>query len=285
MKLFILVTFIRRKLNISAKKKILPYFQGGFRIDCKKVIANYWNFRAATYKNGINSFDEEERRIWKQTLESFLPFNKSLKILDVGTGAGFLALLFAEMGHEVTGVDLSEGMLEKAKSNAENLGLKIDFSHGDAEKLPFEDNSFDLVVNKYLLWTLPQPSSALLEWKRVLKPGGKIFAIDGNWFDPRPDRYIKRLASEWAARLMKRNQTSMVFKNHYNPIKKSLPLFREINPENIRSLFSEMGFISTTINPLRGVQTFQKNKAPFLQKLLEDTPIFLIVAQKEKDRN
>lgn len=193
-----------------------------------------------------------------------------------------MALLFAEMGHEVTGVDLSEGMLEKAKFNAENLGLKIDFSHGDAEKLPFEDNSFDLVVNKYLLWTLPQPSSALLEWKRVLKPGGKIFAIDGNWFDPRPDRYIKRLASEWTARLMKRNQTSLIFKNHYNPIKNSLPLYREINPENISSLFSEMGFISTTINPLKKVQTFQKNKAALLQKLLEDTPIFLIVAQKEK---
>lgn len=148
-----------------------------------------------------------------------------------------MALLFAEMGHEVTGVDLSEGMLEKAKFNAENLGLKIDFSFGDAEKLPFEDNSFDLVGSKYLLWTLHQPSSAILEWKRVLKPGGKIFAIDGNWFDPRPDRYIKRLTSECATRLIKRNQTSLIFKKHYNPIKNSLPFYREINPENISSLF------------------------------------------------
>ena len=62
-----------------------------------------------------------------------------MKILDVGTGAGFLALLFAEMG-QVTGIDLSVGMLEKAKHNAENMGLKIDFFHGDAENLSFEDS-------------------------------------------------------------------------------------------------------------------------------------------------
>ncbi len=73
------------------------------------------------------------------------------------------------MGHQVTGVDISSGMLEKAKHNAHNMGLEIDFLYGDAEKLPFEDSSFDLVTNKFLLWTLQQPSCAVREWKRVLK--------------------------------------------------------------------------------------------------------------------
>jgi ubiquinone/menaquinone biosynthesis C-methylase UbiE len=137
-------------------------------MDCKQVIANYWNSRASTYTNGINSFDEEERAVWKQMLENSLPFRERLKVLDVGTGSGFLALLFAEMEHEVTGIDLSEGMLEKAKNNAKSMGLEIDFYHGDAESLPFEDGSFDLVVSKFLLWTLPHPSSAVQEWKTVL---------------------------------------------------------------------------------------------------------------------
>lgn len=86
-------------------------------------------------------------------------------------GTGFFALLFAEMGHKVTGVDLSAGMLKKAKYNADNMGLKIDFFHRDAEYLPFENSSFDLVTNKFLLWTLQQPSCAVREWKRVLKTG------------------------------------------------------------------------------------------------------------------
>ncbi len=92
---------------------------GGIFIDCKEVIADYWNFRSSTYKNGVNGFDEDERTVWKQIFEKSLFSGKRLKVLDVGTGTGFLALLFAEMGYEVTGIDLSEGMLEKAKHNAD----------------------------------------------------------------------------------------------------------------------------------------------------------------------
>ena len=252
-----------------------------YYIDCKKVIANYWNFRSSTYTNGVNGFDEEERTIWKQMLEKSLPSRKRLNILDVGTGAGFLALLFAEMGHEVTGIDLSEGMLERAKRNAENMALEIDLFHGDAENLPFEDNYFDLVVSKYLLWTLQEPSCAVREWKRVLKPGGMIFAIDGNWFDPRPGKCIKRGLFEWAERFMKKNKYSMVFKDCYGPIRKFLPLYEEINPENISILFSETGFINTVVNPLLEVQQFQKNRYSLPQRLLGDTSIFLISGQKE----
>ncbi len=199
-------------------------FLGGICIDCKKVITNYWNIRSSTYTNGVNGFDEEERRVWKQTFENSLPANERLKILDVGTGAGFLALLFAEMGHEVTGIDLSAGMLEKAKHNAENMGLKINFFYGDAENLSFEDSSFDLVVSKFLLWTLPKPSCAVREWKRVLKPNGRVFAIDGDWFDPRPNRRIKRKIFEWTGRLVKKNHNSLVFKIYYGSIRDFLPL-------------------------------------------------------------
>jgi ubiquinone/menaquinone biosynthesis C-methylase UbiE len=199
----------------------------------------------------------------------------------VGTGTGFLALLFAEMGHEVTGIDLSEGMLEKAKHNADNMGLEIDLFYGDAENLPFEDCSFDLVVNKCLLWTLPDPSRAVREWKRVLKPGGMIFAIDGNWFDPRPDRYIKRMLSELTERFVKKNQYSRIFKNSYDPIRNSLPFYEKISSENISLLFSKTGLVNTIINPLLGVQKFQRNRHPFSQRLLKSNSIFLISGQKK----
>jgi ubiquinone/menaquinone biosynthesis C-methylase UbiE len=204
-----------------------------------------------------------------------------LKVLDVGTGAGFLALLFAEMGHEVTGVDLSAGMLEKAKHNAEHMGLEVDFFYGDAENLPFEDSSFDLVVNKFLLWTLPQPSHAVREWRRVLKPGGRIFAIDGDWFDPRPSKRIKRFVSEWTERFVKKNPNSLIFKDHYWPIKNYLPLFEEISPENASFLFSETGLVNTEVDPLLEVQKFKKNRQPFPQRLLGNNSIFLISGQKE----
>lgn len=246
------------------------------------MIANYWNIRSSTYKNGVSGFDEEERAVWKKIFESSLSSGEHLKVLDVGTGAGFLALLFAEMGHEVTGVDLSTGMLEKAKHNAESMGLEVDFFYGDAENLPFEDNSFDLVVNKFLLWTLPQPSYAVWEWKRVLKPGGRVFAIDGDWFDPKPSKRIKRLTSEWTERFVKKNRNSLIFRNYYGPIKNSLPLFEEISPENASLLLSETGFVNTEVDHLLKVQKYKKNRQSLLQKLLGNNSIFLISGQKEQ---
>ncbi|AAM07593.1 TPA: methyltransferase domain-containing protein [Methanosarcina acetivorans] len=249
-------------------------------MDCKKVIADYWNLRSSTYTNGENGFDAEERIIWRRMLENFLPPGQRLKVLDVGTGPGFLALLFAEMGHEVTAVDISMGMLEKARNNAKTLGVKVDLFHGDAEKLPFEDCYFDLVVNKYLLWTLPQPEIAVQEWMRVLKPGGRVFAIDGNWFNPRPDKKVKRWITGVVNPDMNKNPSRSFFNEFYGPIRKALPLYEDISPENVSVVFSKMGFENTAVNPLQEAQKFKKSKLPFIQRFLRDTPIFLITGQK-----
>ncbi len=78
-------------------------------------------------------------------------------------------------------------MLDKARENALQNGFDIKFAKGDAAELPFEDNKFDIVVSRFVLWTLPNPEAALKEWSRVLKAGGKIVYIDGNWYsDARP---------------------------------------------------------------------------------------------------
>ena len=102
-------------------------------------------------------------------------------ILDVGTGTGAMALVLAEMGHDVSGIDLSDGMLNKAKEKAKQANLPVEFKIGDAEKLSFPDDTFDVVINRHLLWTLPHPEKAIKEWNRVLKPGGQVVILDGNF--------------------------------------------------------------------------------------------------------
>jgi ubiquinone/menaquinone biosynthesis C-methylase UbiE len=172
-------------------------------------------------------------------------------------------------------------MLEKAKHNAQNMGLEIDFFYGDAEDLPFEDSSFDLVTNKFLLWTLQQPSCAVREWKRVLKPGGMVFAIDGDWFDPRPSKRVKRMLFEWTETVVKKNPKTSIFKDYYGPIRSSLPLYEEISPKKASFLFSETGFVNTSINPLLEVQKFKKSRQSIPQRILGNNSIFLISGQKE----
>jgi len=98
-------------------------------------------------------------------------------------GTGVLSLPLSEIGHNVTGIDLSDGMLGRAKEKANDQNLRAEFRIGDAENLSFEDESFDVVINRHLLRTLPDPEQAISEWKRVLKPGGKVIIIDGSWGD------------------------------------------------------------------------------------------------------
>jgi len=132
--------------------------------------------------------------------KSHLPVSL-LKVLDVGCGTGVMGLLFAEMGHQVTGVDLSEGMMAKAREKAYVQKLSIELRRGDAEHLPFNDGSFNVVVNRHLLWTLPHPEIALKEWHRVLKKGGMVIIIDGVWKDKSFPIRAKRILSDGLARI------------------------------------------------------------------------------------
>jgi SAM-dependent methyltransferase len=105
-------------------------------------------------------------------------------LLDVGCGTGFLALLLAELGHRVTGVDLADGMLAIARGKAAAIPGNAPppaFRWGDAIDPPLPAASVDAVVNRHLLWTLTDPARAFVNWRRLLRPGGRVVAIDGLW--------------------------------------------------------------------------------------------------------
>ncbi|MEA1864455.1 MAG: class I SAM-dependent methyltransferase [Euryarchaeota archaeon] len=70
---------------------------------------------------------------------------------DVGCGTGVLSLLSSEIGHNITGIDLPDGMLGRAKEKADDWNLSAEFKIDDAENLSFEDGSFDSVINRHLL--------------------------------------------------------------------------------------------------------------------------------------
>jgi ubiquinone/menaquinone biosynthesis C-methylase UbiE len=154
-----------------------------YETDLKGTIATRWSIRARTYDlspgHGIHS--EREKQAWVNILSEALDHKTNLTVLDVGTGTGALALLLAEMNHKVAGIDLSEKMLVRAREKARTASLKAYFKLGDAETPAFENESFDAVVCRHLLWTLPDPERAVDAWRKVLKPGGRVVIIDGNF--------------------------------------------------------------------------------------------------------
>lgn len=108
-----------------------------------------------------------------------LDLKPGMKVLDVACGTGNLAIPAAKAGAEVTGVDIAPNLIESAIERAESEGVKAKFEVGDAEALPYEDNSFDVVMTMFGAMFAPRPDVTASELIRVTKPGGLIAMA--NW--------------------------------------------------------------------------------------------------------
>ena len=102
-------------------------------------------------------------------------------MLDLGTGTGFFAFVFAAKGHEATGIDLTPDMIERARETVNILGLDATFNVMDAERPEFDPESFDVLVTRNLTWTLPHLEEAYREWYKLLKPGGVLINFDADY--------------------------------------------------------------------------------------------------------
>jgi len=149
----------------------------------------YWTGRASGYSE-VNQWElaTGQKEKWKNRLreeigEHFSDRNpENLRVLEIGTGPGFFAILLCELGYNVTAVDLAPAMLDEAKRNAGALAESICFLQMDAEALAFADESFDAIVSRNLTWNLPHPGRAYAEWARALKPDGLLLNFDANWY-------------------------------------------------------------------------------------------------------
>lgn len=104
---------------------------------------------------------------------------RGASVLDVACGSGQISLAAAAAGADVTGLDLADNLIQKARQNAESMSLSIRFDQGDAESLPYEDESFDYVISAIGAMFAPAPDRVAAEMVRVCKPGGTIAMA--NW--------------------------------------------------------------------------------------------------------
>lgn len=141
------------------------------------------------------SFDEEAdhgltnpqvRDAWRRRLHTWVPAT-ARRVLDIGCGTGSLSVLLAERSHQVTAIDLSRAMLREAASKVQSDGepdgggATVDLAIADASSPPFRARSFDAIVCRHLVWTLPNPHDALANWASLLVPSGRLVAIEGRW--------------------------------------------------------------------------------------------------------
>jgi len=146
----------------------------------KQQVAAHWDRRAPTFDDdfGHSIRTPAERKAWDRILDLVLRERTPGDALDVGCGTGFLSFELAARGYRVTGIDFAPSMLAEARRKAAERAVAIRFEHGDAEQLTFPSQSFDLVITRHVLWTLPHPDMAIDEWIRVLRPGGRLVIVD-----------------------------------------------------------------------------------------------------------
>lgn len=147
------------------------------------TMTDFWNAAAADFDGAADHGlrDLAVREAWRARLVGWLP-PAPAAVLDLGCGTGSLSLLLTELGHQVTGLDLAEQMVDQARAKC--AGRSATFEVGDASAPEIGDAAVDVVIARHLLWTLPDPHSALPCWIRLLRPGGRLVLVEGRWTVP-----------------------------------------------------------------------------------------------------
>ena len=209
-------------------------------------VARYWATRAEGYSDRtVDEFTGERGLVWETRLKEALEAAPEGPVLDLGCGPGLFTLLAARLGRRATGIDITPAMIEAARANHAHLAphLPVDFILGNAEALPLPDHSLAAVLSRYVLWNLPHPETALKEIRRVLKPEGVLFYVDGNHY-----RYLTDPA--WAAWHAKQppaygHEARFVKGVDTSPMEemaKTLPLTNTNRPDWDEAVLTRLGF-------------------------------------------
>jgi hypothetical protein len=146
-------------------------------------------------------FSEVAKHIEKVAAEFVdrLDIKPGMKILDVACGSGNLAVNAAQQGADVTGIDIAENLVEAAKRRAEAMGLDIKFEQGDAEAMPYNDNTFDVVMTMFGAMFAPS-------WSAFANP-----AAPSPWLTGHPKGTPARCSSSRASTCRRRTCLRLFF--------------------------------------------------------------------------
>ena len=160
-------------------KNITPYQDSN--LGKKEQVAQMFDTISENYDglNRVISFGTDAK--WKKKILKMIAAKQPKSILDIATGTGDLAILFANTSAtEIIGLDISQGMLDigKKKIAAQNLDSKIQMVLGDGENIPYPDNYFDAITVAYGVRNFENLEKGLTDILRTLKPGGQLIILE-----------------------------------------------------------------------------------------------------------
>lgn len=244
--------------------------------DVSGQIRAFWDEDATVYDRSPSHYPKrpQEQAAWAAALRRLLP-PPPATILDAGAGTGFLSLLLAGQGYDVTAVDLSPGMLGRLQAKAAERGLSIRAVEADALAPP--PGNFGAVVERHLLWTLPDPGAALAAWHQVA-PQGRLVLIEGTW--GAADAVSSQRWRAQARRLVERVRgAEPSHHDHYSDrIQRALPHGRGLSTADAVALVQASPWGQARLERLRDVEWAILDGRGLLDELLGTHPRWAVVA-------
>ena len=243
--------------------------------DVHDQIRDFWDRDSHTYDDSTShsASDPLEAAAWRAALRRALP-DPGGRVLDVGAGTGALSLLAAELGYVVTALDLSEGMLSKARAKAEANGVELTFVVGPASEPP--PGPFDAIMERHVVWTMPDPVAVLRAWREVTVPGGRLVLFEGIWGAGTPMQEAKDRAAELLRRVLG------VGEHHHASypadVLAQLPLARMTSPVPLVVMVGEAGWRGIRIQRLRDVEWASMQHERWPLGWLEQRPRYALIA-------
>lgn len=225
-------------------------------------IRDYWSERAEGFDNdpGHAIADGHERQAWQALFARHLGAAQGRALLDLASGTGEISLLCHDLGFQVTGLDWSEPMLERARTKASARSAKISFLQADAERTMLPNASVDVIVTRHLVWTLVDPRAAFAEWRRVLRPDGQILIVDG-------DFVTRSWIGRGLARLLPKAEGPMA--SRHRQILSQVFFAQGARAAQVAALLQEAGFHDIRIDKrFRAIHSAQAQKLGLLKSLL-----------------
>ncbi|HUH96716.1 MAG TPA: class I SAM-dependent methyltransferase [Anaerolineales bacterium] len=131
----------------------------------------------ASWYAKITLKDLNRHQLMARQLAQKIPPNG--KVLEIAPGPGYFCIELARLGaYQITGLDISKSFVEIARRNAAAAGTQIEFRHGNASAMPFEDGIFDFTFCQAAFKNFTEPVKAIAEMYRVLRPGGTAVIVD-----------------------------------------------------------------------------------------------------------
>jgi SAM-dependent methyltransferase len=239
-------------------------------------IREWWDDDAATYDNspGHRPRTAAERAAWSAALAGLLP-PPPARVLDCGAGTGFLSLIAAQLGYQVTAVDLSGQMLARLQTSATAAGVTIETVEGPADQVPA--GWFDAVMERHLVWTLPEPGPVLGTWRAAVRPGGRLVLIESLWGSA---DWVEKWRAQARGRLRRWQRRPPDHHGEYPAeIRASLPLGTGTHPSVLAELVETEGWHAPRLERLRDVEWATSLTLSPLERILGVAPRFAIVAE------